>query len=45
MLLEHLGHADEAKRVEEAVAPDLATRGTAPRRTSEVGDALAAAVG
>ena len=44
MLLEHLGYADEAKRVEEAVAQDLAARGSAPRRTSEVGDALAAAV-
>ena len=27
MLLEHLGHADEAKRVEAAVADDLLTRG------------------
>jgi 3-isopropylmalate dehydrogenase len=44
MLLEHLGRPDEAKRVEEAVAQDLATRGAAPRRTAEVGDALAAAV-
>jgi 3-isopropylmalate dehydrogenase len=44
MLLEHLGHTDEAKRVEDAVAQDLATRGAATRRTSEVGDALAAAV-
>jgi 3-isopropylmalate dehydrogenase len=45
MLLEHLGHAEEAKRVEAAVAQDLATRGSAIRRTSEVGDALAAAAG
>jgi 3-isopropylmalate dehydrogenase len=44
MLLEHLGRPDAAKRVEVAVAQDLATRGAAPRRTSEVGDALAAAV-
>jgi 3-isopropylmalate dehydrogenase len=44
MLLEHLGRPDEAKRVEVAVAQDLATRGAAPRRTAEVGDALAAAV-
>src|SRR3954452_16407379 len=40
LLLEHLGHADEAKRVEAAVADDLLTRGSEPRRTSEVGDAL-----
>ena len=44
MLLEHLGHPDEAKRVEAAVAEDLRTRGTTARRTAEVGDALAAAV-
>jgi 3-isopropylmalate dehydrogenase len=42
MLLEHLGHADEAARVEAAVAKDLATRGAAARTTSQVGDALAA---
>ena len=42
LLLEHLGHSDEAKRVEAAVAEDLATRGTAPRSTSAVGDALLA---
>jgi 3-isopropylmalate dehydrogenase len=40
MLLEHLGHPDEAKRVEFAVAEDLATRGTSPRSTSAIGDAL-----
>jgi 3-isopropylmalate dehydrogenase len=40
LLLEHLGHADEAKRVEAAVAEDLATRGAAVRSTSAVGDAL-----
>lgn len=44
MLLEHLGHADEAKRVEAAVAEDLLSRGRATRSTSEIGDALAAAV-
>jgi len=41
MLLDHLGHAEEAARVEAAVAKDLAGRGTATRSTSEVGDALA----
>jgi 3-isopropylmalate dehydrogenase len=41
MLLEHLGHADEAARVEVAVAKDLAARGSAARSTAQVGDALA----
>ena len=40
LLLEHLGHADAARRVEQAVARDLRTRGSARRSTSEVGDAL-----
>ncbi|MFJ7280812.1 3-isopropylmalate dehydrogenase [Kitasatospora sp. NPDC098663] len=39
MLLEHLGFAAEAARVEAAVAADLAER-TGTRSTSEVGDAL-----
>jgi 3-isopropylmalate dehydrogenase len=42
LMLDHLGHADQARRVEEAVAKDLATRGGDVRTTSEVGDALAA---
>ena len=42
LLLEHLGHADAARRVEAAVAADLLDRPSAPRRTSEVGDALLA---
>jgi 3-isopropylmalate dehydrogenase len=42
MLLDHLGHKEEAARVEAAVAKDLATRGTTSRSTAEVGDALAA---
>jgi 3-isopropylmalate dehydrogenase len=42
MLLDHLGHKAEAARVEAAVAQDLATRGTASRSTSQIGDALAA---
>jgi tartrate dehydrogenase/decarboxylase/D-malate dehydrogenase len=43
LLLEHLGLEDAARAVDEAVVADLATReaGTA-RRTSEVGDAIAA---
>ena len=40
LLLEHLGHAEQARRVEEAVAEDLRTRGAAPRSTAEVGSAL-----
>jgi 3-isopropylmalate dehydrogenase len=44
MLLAHLGLDGAAARVEKAVAEDLATRPQTPRRTAEVGDALAAAV-
>ncbi|MFH9353919.1 3-isopropylmalate dehydrogenase [Kitasatospora sp. NPDC017646] len=43
MLLEHLGFAAEAARVEAAVAADLAER-TGTRSTSQVGDALAGRV-
>jgi 3-isopropylmalate dehydrogenase len=42
LLLEHLGHPEAAQRVEAAVAEDLRTRGSAPRSTSAVGDALLA---
>ncbi len=42
MLLAHLGRAAEAERVEQAVAADLAERGSAPRSTVAVGDAIAA---
>ncbi len=45
MLLEHLGHDEAARRVEAAVAADLAARGPAPRSTEEVGDALLARLG
>jgi 3-isopropylmalate dehydrogenase len=44
MLLAHLGHQAAAARVEGAVAADLAARGDATRSTSQIGDALAAAV-
>jgi 3-isopropylmalate dehydrogenase len=45
MLLDHLGHEEAARRVEAAVAADLAGRAALGRRsTSAVGDALAAAV-
>ena len=45
LLLEHLGRAEEAARVEGAVAADLADRGTARRGTAEVGDALLSRLG
>ena len=41
LLLAHLGRADDASRVEEAVAADLAERGGTVRSTSQVGDAIA----
>jgi 3-isopropylmalate dehydrogenase len=46
MLLDHLGHADAATRVEAAVAADLAQRSaaSASRSTAEIGNALAAGV-
>ena len=42
LLLEHLGHAEQARRVEQAVADDLAARGSAARSTTQVADALLA---
>jgi len=45
MLLDHLGRHTDAFRVEQAVAADLSTRGTAIRSTSQVGDAIAALLG
>ncbi|MBO1750780.1 3-isopropylmalate dehydrogenase [Actinotalea sp. BY-33] len=44
MLLEHLGLAEAATRVETAVAADLAERGDRVRSTAEVGTELAARV-
>jgi 3-isopropylmalate dehydrogenase len=44
MMLEHLGLHDAARDVEGAVAADLATRGNKKRSTTEVGDALVAAL-
>jgi 3-isopropylmalate dehydrogenase len=41
MMLEHLGEKEVAKKIETAVAKDLATRGTTKRSTSEIGDAIA----
>jgi 3-isopropylmalate dehydrogenase len=45
MLLSHLGRSDEAARIEAAVAADLASRGPRARSTTQVGDAIAEAVG
>jgi len=46
LLLEHLGRADQARKVEAAVAFDLSTRDAkAQVRTQEVGDRLAALAG
>jgi 3-isopropylmalate dehydrogenase len=42
MLLAHLGRTAQAQLVEAAVAADLAERGSTPRSTSAVGDAIAA---
>jgi 3-isopropylmalate dehydrogenase len=42
MLLEHLGQYVAAARIENAVAQDLATRGTAKRSTSEVAQSILA---
>ncbi|HEU4998572.1 MAG TPA: 3-isopropylmalate dehydrogenase [Lapillicoccus sp.] len=42
MLLEHLGRVEQARAVEAAVSADLAERGTEPRPTSAVGDAITA---
>jgi 3-isopropylmalate dehydrogenase len=44
LLLDHLGLADAARRIETAVTADLAARGSAPRTTSEIGTAIAALV-
>ena len=44
LLLDHLGLAQEAARVTAAVSADLATRTSAARTTSEIGDAIAAAL-
>ncbi|MBC7443144.1 MAG: 3-isopropylmalate dehydrogenase [Ramlibacter sp.] len=40
LLLDHLGLADASKRVSAAVTADIAARDSAPRSTSEVGDAI-----
>jgi hypothetical protein len=44
MLAEHVGLTAQARAIDEAVAGDLASRTSTPRRTAEIGDAIAAAV-
>lgn len=44
MLLDHIGAAEAAQDVENAVAKDLASRGDKVRSTSQIGDALANSV-
>ena len=44
LLAEHLGLGDAARRIEDAVAADLAARGSTARSTRELGDALAGRV-
>ncbi|MEU5999197.1 3-isopropylmalate dehydrogenase [Streptomyces sp. NPDC047197] len=44
LLLRHLGHEDEAARIETAVSADLAERGDTVRTTEQIGDALAVRV-
>ena len=45
LLLDHLGHGEQAENVRRAVAADIAERGDAKRSTSEIGDAIAARIG
>jgi 3-isopropylmalate dehydrogenase len=42
LLLDHLGMTDEAQRVTRAVETDIARRGTDPRTTTQIGDAITA---
>ncbi|MDQ0849726.1 3-isopropylmalate dehydrogenase [Arthrobacter sp. B3I9] len=44
LLLDHLGHAAAARKIEAAVAADIAGRNGAVRSTGAVGDAVAAAL-
>ena len=44
LLLDHLGRPEDARRIEAAVEADIAARGSQQRSTTDIGDALAAAV-
>jgi 3-isopropylmalate dehydrogenase len=45
MMLEHLGRSDEAQAIQTAVEADIVATGAAKRSTTEVGDAIVAALG
>jgi 3-isopropylmalate dehydrogenase len=45
MMLEHLGRTDEALAIQTAVEADIAVTGGVKRSTTEVGDAIVAALG
>lgn len=45
LLLAHLGHDAAATRIQDAVAADLAERGSTQRSTADIGDAIAARLG
>ena len=44
LMLQHLGHDEAARRIEEAATADIAARDGSARSTAEVGDAIAARV-
>lgn len=44
LLLRHLGRSAQAERIEQAVTRDIAGRGTTPRSTDQIGDAICAAL-
>jgi 3-isopropylmalate dehydrogenase len=44
LMLQHLGHDEAGRRIEDAVTADISARDGSPRRTAEVGDAIAARV-
>ncbi|WP_144791946.1 3-isopropylmalate dehydrogenase [Kocuria palustris] len=44
MMLEHLGHPDQARQIRDAVRADLAAAGSLSRSTQEIGDAVVAAL-
>ena len=45
MMLEHLGRTDEALAIQTAVEADIVATGAATRSTTEIGDAIVAALG
>ena len=45
LMLDHLGHPEAARKIEEAVAAELSGRTGEPLRTAEVGDRVAVLVG